>query len=105
MPSTNPGRVAIVGTGSRGLMFVNGIAERPDSLVVALCDHNHVRAQYYNEILESQGRPKAPVFQPNQFKDMLKSEKVDTVVVTTVDATHDIYIVAAVELGGTSYLM
>jgi hypothetical protein len=102
--STNPGRVAIVGTGARGLMFVNGISERPDSLVVALCDLNHVRAEYYNSVLQEQGRPRAALYKPEQFKAMLKKEKVETVVVTTVDATHHIYIVAALEENGAFLL-
>jgi threonine dehydrogenase-like Zn-dependent dehydrogenase len=100
MSATNPGRIAIVGTGSRGLMWVNGIAERPNSVVVALCDTNPVRSQYYNQVLKAQGRPKAPVFTPEQFEKMLAKEKVDTVVVTTVDATHHLYIIPALEAGG-----
>ena len=100
MSASNPGRVAIVGTGSRGLMFVTGIAERPNSIVVALCDQNIVRSEYYNQVLEKQGRPRAPIFQPSQFKEMLASENVDTVVITTVDATHHLYIIPALEAGG-----
>lgn len=100
MSSANPGRVAIIGTGSRGLMFVNGIAERPNSIVVALCDQNAVRSEYYNEVLEGQGRPRAPIFKPEQFGQMLVSEKVDTVVITTVDATHHLYIIPALKAGG-----
>ncbi|KIM81600.1 hypothetical protein PILCRDRAFT_821380 [Piloderma croceum F 1598] len=99
MPSANPGRVAIVGTGSRGLMFVNGIAERPNSIVVALCDQNTVRSEYYNQVLEGQGRPRAPIFKPEQFGEMLVSERVDTVVITTVDATHHLYIIPALKAG------
>jgi predicted dehydrogenase len=85
-------------------MFVAGIAERPNSLVVALCDHNTVRSEYYNQVLEKQGRPRAPIFQPAQFKEMLASENVDTVVVTTVDATHHLYIIPALEAGGDCLL-
>jgi predicted dehydrogenase len=105
MSATNPGRVAIVGNGSRGIMFVNGIAERPNSVVVALCDHNPVRSEYYNQVLEGQGRPKAPIYKPEQFGEMLVSEKVDTVVITTVDATHHLYIIPALEAGGGCYFV
>jgi predicted dehydrogenase len=84
-------------------MFVGGIADRPDSIVVALCDQNTVRSEYYNKVLEDQGRPKAPIFKPEQFREMLASEKVDTVVVTTVDATHHLYIIPALEAGGACH--
>ena|ERR1700735_631721 len=103
MSVTNPGRIAIVGTGSRGLMFISGISERPNSVVVALCEPNAVRAEYYNQILEEQGRPRVPIFKPEEFKDMLVIAEVDTVVIASIDSTHHIYIIAAWEAGGGSY--
>ncbi|KAI0088397.1 NAD(P)-binding protein [Irpex rosettiformis] len=102
MSSTgNPlgGRVAIVGTGSRASMFVRGIVERPHSQVVAICEPNVVRAQYYNNLLKGLGVPEVPIYKPDGFQDMLKNEKVETVVVTCVDALHDLYIVPALEAG------
>jgi predicted dehydrogenase len=86
-------------------MFVNGIAERPNSVVVALCDQNTVRSEYYNQVLEGQGRPRAPIFKPEQFGEMLVSEKVDTVVITTVDATHHLYIIPALKAGGECHIV
>lgn len=96
------GRVAIVGTGSRAAMFVRGIVARPSSSVVALCEPNSVRAAYYNELLASLGAPKAPVYQPDDFKTMLKEERVEVLVVTCIDALHDSYIIPALEAGGMS---
>lgn len=96
------GRVAIVGTGSRAAMFVRGIVARPHSQVVALCEPNAVRAQYYNDLLKELGAPTVPVYKPEAFKEMLQKEKVETVVVTCVDALHDLYIVPALEAGGES---
>lgn len=93
------GRVAIVGTGSRAAMFVRGIVERPASRVVALCEPNAVRAEYYNELLESLGAPRVPVYKPDDFQGMLKEEKVDVVVITCIDALHDVYIVPSLEAG------
>ncbi len=80
-------------------MFVKGIAERPDAVVVAICEPNHIRAEYYNSQLEQLGRSRVPVYKPAQFADMLKTEKVDTVVVTCIDALHSDYIVPALEAG------
>ncbi|KAI5117646.1 hypothetical protein M0805_001302 [Coniferiporia weirii] len=97
--SSSIGRVALVGTGSRGLMFVNGVAQRPGAQIVAFCEPNPVRAEYYNAHLESLSQPRVPVYKPEQFVEMLKTEKVDTVVITCVDALHDLYIVPALEAG------
>ncbi|KAF9006034.1 NAD(P)-binding protein [Cyathus striatus] len=92
-------RVAVVGTGSRAAMFVRGIVARPASKVVAFCEPNSIRAAYYNNLLTELGAPKVPVYQPEQFKEMLSKEVVDTVVITCVDALHNLYIVPALEAG------
>lgn len=94
------GRVGIVGTGSRAAMFVRGIVERPESEVVAICEPNKVRAAYYNDLLQELGAKSVPVYQPDAFKEMLEKERVETVVVTCIDALHDLYIVPALEAGG-----
>jgi predicted dehydrogenase len=94
------GRVALVGTGSRAAMFVRGIIARPQSQVVAICEPNSIRAEYYNELLAQLGAPKVPIYQPEGFKQMLSKENVECLVVTCVDALHDLYIVPALEAGG-----
>jgi hypothetical protein len=76
------------------------IAERPDWIVVALCDKNTVRSEYYNKVLERQGLPKAPIFKSEQFREMLANQKVDTVLVTTVNVTHHLYIIPTLEARG-----
>ncbi|CAE6519828.1 unnamed protein product [Rhizoctonia solani] len=93
------GRVALVGTGSRAAMFVRGIVARPQCQVVAICEPNPVRANYYNELLVQLGAPKVPIYSPDGSKEMLSKEKVETLVVTCVDALHDVYIVPALEAG------
>ncbi|KAG7097869.1 hypothetical protein E1B28_005181 [Marasmius oreades] len=93
------GRVAIVGTGSRAAMFIRGIVERPTSSVVAILEPNSVRAKYYNNLLDSLGAPRVPTYQPEQFKEMLEKERVETIVVTCVDALHHLYIIPALEAG------
>ncbi|EJU03256.1 oxidoreductase [Dacryopinax primogenitus] len=97
--SSSVGRVAIIGTGSRGLMFLRGITERPGAQVVALCDVNSVRAAYYNDVLKSLGQAQAAIYHPDKFGEMVKAEKVDFVVITTVDQYHDLYVVPALEMG------
>ncbi|KAI0033576.1 NAD(P)-binding protein [Vararia minispora EC-137] len=93
------GRVAIVGCGSRAAMFVHGIVARPSSSVAAFCEPNSVRAAYYNKLLVSLGAQEVPVYKPEKFKEMLEKEKVETVLITCVDALHDLYIVPALEAG------
>ena len=100
MASTNV-HIALVSTGSRGLMFVNGIAQRPGASLVALCEPNTVRAEYYIKHLEQVGRMCVPVYKPDQFTEMLKAENVGTVVVTCIDVLHNLYIVPTLEARGT----
>ena len=94
------GRVGIVGTGSRAAMFVRGIVARPNSTVVAICEPNKTRAAYYNSLLQELGAQPVPVYPPEAFKEMLDKEKVETIVVTCIDALHVLYIVPALEAGG-----
>ncbi|KAG7442027.1 uncharacterized protein BT62DRAFT_982591 [Guyanagaster necrorhizus] len=91
------GRAAIVGTGSRAAMFVRGIVERPASTVVAILEPNSIRAAYYNDLLKSLGAPTVPVYKPEQFKVMLRAERVDAIVVTCINALHHLYIIPALE--------
>jgi predicted dehydrogenase len=94
------GRVALVGTGHRAEMYVRGIALRPSSTIVAICEPNSIRAAYYNDLLVSLGMKTVPVYKPDDFKRMLQEANVEVVVVTCIDALHDLYIVPALEAGG-----
>lgn len=68
--------------------------------LVGFCDINQVRMDYANKILQEQykARP-VPTYRPDQFDAMVKKEKVDTVIVTSIDRTHHRYIIRAMELG------
>ncbi|GAA5199148.1 Gfo/Idh/MocA family oxidoreductase [Rugosimonospora acidiphila] len=92
-------RTAIVGTGSRAQLFTEGLAKRDEYLVVALCDRNPARMAFHNQLLAAAGRPEAATYPPDRFEEMLREQRVGLVVVTTVDATHDGYIVAALRAG------
>lgn len=81
-------------------MFIHGIVTRPSSSVVAFVEPNSVRANYYNELLVSLGAAAVPIYQPEQFREMLEKERVDIVLVLCIDALHDVYIVPALEAGG-----
>ncbi|WVQ96756.1 hypothetical protein IAU59_003863 [Kwoniella sp. CBS 9459] len=97
--ATMSGRVGIVGTGHRARLYTNSIAARPSLELVALCDTNSDRMDHHNQLLKEAGRPEAKKYAAEDFSKMLEEEKLDILVVTTIDYTHDLYIVPAVKKG------
>ncbi len=87
---------AIIGAGYRGLfMFGQRLVMKPyNELVslVAVCDHNLTRAKYFSDTCGG-----LAVY--TDFAKMLDEAKPDIVIVTTPDATHDRYIVQALDYG------
>ena len=96
---TGTRRVAIVGTGARAQLYTNGLASRSRYTVAALCDPSPARMGYHNRLLLKAGNRAAAVWSPDGFTEMLGQEDITDVVVSTVDALHDHYIVPAVEAG------
>jgi len=95
-------RYVIVGTGSRAGMFVNAITRtyRDSCELVGLCDLSQVRMNWYNQQLRDVYQANVcPTYHANQFEQMIAETKPDTVIVTTIDATHHLYINRAMELG------
>lgn len=94
-------RYAIVGTGSRSSFFYTAIAQdfKATSEVVGLCDTNQTRLNLANTKLASLGHAQVPTFPAADFDAMVAQTRPDEVIVTTVDRTHDIYIIRAMELG------
>ncbi|WP_033312449.1 Gfo/Idh/MocA family protein [Streptomyces iakyrus] len=92
-------RAAVVGTGHRAQLFTRGLAERPGHVVAALCDPSPTRMAFHNRLLAETGAPAATAWEPGRFTDLLAEEGIDEVVVTTVDAEHDRYIVPALKAG------
>lgn len=97
-------RYAIVGTGSRAGMYVDALTTTYAEVteLVALCDLSQTRMDWYNRRLRERGyrdgEPR-PTYQAGRFDEMIAETKPDVVVVTTMDCTHDGYIVRAMELG------
>lgn len=95
-------RYALVGTGSRAAMFVDAIATTyaDTAELVAFCDLSQVRMAWYNaQLTEKHGLAALPTYPAAQFDQMIHETNPDTVIVATVDATHHLYIVRAMELG------
>lgn len=95
-------RYAVVGLGSRSRMFTTAVlkdyADR--AALVAFCDHNQTRMDYYNQYYaDTLGARPVPTYQPDRFEQMLEEQRVDSVIVTSIDRTHHRYIMRAMELG------
>ncbi len=95
-------RYALVGTGSRAGMYVKALAAtyRDHSELVGLCDLNQTRMNWYNRQLQDvYGAAPCPTYPASDYDRMIRETKPDTVIVTTIDATHHLYINRAMELG------
>ncbi|GHO81067.1 dehydrogenase [Ktedonobacter sp. SOSP1-85] len=95
-------RYALVGTGARARMFIDALITtyRDVAELVAFCDLSQVRMDWYNQRLQTlAGLPPLPTYHAEQFDEMIAETHPDTVIVTTIDATHHLYIIRAMELG------
>jgi predicted dehydrogenase len=83
-------------------MFIDAIAGtyRETTELVGLCDVSQTRMDWYNRRLATMAEvgPR-PTYLADSFDRMIADTKPDTVIVTTVDATHHLYITRAMELG------
>ncbi len=89
-------RVAIVGTGGRGTgMWGRNIKETYSEQVefVGLCDINPGRVKFAKKYIGVS----CPTF--TNFEEMMTQTKPDTLIVTTVDATHHEFIIKGMEMG------
>ncbi|WP_411705927.1 Gfo/Idh/MocA family protein [Edaphovirga cremea] len=92
---------ALVGTGGRSGMFLEAIATtyQKSARLVALCDTNQTRMDYANRNLENWGHAAVATWKATDFEQMIAQHQPDIVIVTSVDRTHDRYIIRAMELG------
>jgi len=95
-------RYAVVGTGGRAWMFIHALAtdHRKDGSLVAFCDTNRTRMNFYNhELKEKYGLEPVPAYAAADFEKMVRDARPDVVIVCSIDRTHHHYIVQAMELG------
>jgi len=97
-------RYALVGTGSRAQMYINSLVTtyRDTTELVALCDVNQTRMNYYNNKFipdRCADYPKLPTYKAVDFDRMIAETKPDAIIVTSMDRTHHQYICRAMELG------
>lgn len=94
-------RYVLVGTGSRAGMFIDALTKtyQDSAELVALCDLSRVRMNWYNQHITARTGQPVPTYLASQFDQMIAEIKPDTVIVTTMDAIHHLYITRAMELG------
>ncbi len=94
-------RYAIVGVGIRSKMYQNAIlnnyAEHAE--LCGLCDVNLGRLKLAQQEALETANLEIPIYMAEDFDRMIKENKPDIIIVTTVDGVHDKYIVRAMELG------
>jgi predicted dehydrogenase len=95
--STKKQRIAMVGTGHRGIgMWGKPVVKEfgNDTIeFVGLCDKNEGRLQYALKAMNIN----CPVY--TDFDKMMKEQKPDKLIVTTVDGTHNEFIIKGMEYG------
>jgi predicted dehydrogenase len=92
---------AIVGVGSRSRMYQDAIEKvyAQHAELVAICDLNPGRLGGAAKRSTANGATPPATYAHTAFDRMVAEKKPEVVIVTTVDATHDDYIVRAMELG------
>ena len=103
MDKKNKKRYAIVGAGSRSRMYWEALCLdefKSYGILVAFCDTNPKRMDYANSLRQERyKKPAVPCYPPERFLDMLRKEKADSVIVTSLDRTHHRYIIQALDAG------
>ena len=94
-------RYAVVGTGARAGLYIRALAGRyaADAAIVAWCDTNRARMNYYDDLLTAAGRTSPAQYGPDDFGRLLDTERPDAVLVTSPDHTHPRYAAQALRAG------
>lgn len=94
-------RYAIVGLGSRHELYQDAIerTHAAHAVLVGLCDVNAGRIELARRRSERNGARPPTGYAANEFGRMLAEQRPQVVIVTTPDATHHQYIIAAMEAG------
>ncbi len=98
---TNRKRYVAVGCGGRLGCFTHRLVKnyREEGELLAICDTSEVRMLEHNRQLEELGHHGVPTYKAEDFDRMLKEQKPDACLITSVDATHDKYICRCLEWG------
>ena len=100
--STERKKYAIVGLGGRSRFYYQAIADTYKSTAVlcGFCDVNQTRMDFANKTISEQyGAAPVNTYTVDAFDRMIADERPDTVIVSSIDRTHDQYIIRAMGLG------
>jgi predicted dehydrogenase len=94
-------RYAQVGTGGRARFFYEALATQfvATAELVGFCDVNQTRMDFANHVLQEHGVKPVNTYKPDEFQTMIRNEKPDIIIVTSIDRTHHHYIIQALEAG------
>jgi predicted dehydrogenase len=94
-------RYVIVGTGSRSRMYQDAIEKeyREHGELVGLCDVNPGRLELSRQRSTANGATPPRAYAPADFEKMIRDNRANVVIVTTVDSTHPEYIIRGLEAG------
>ncbi|HEY3588862.1 MAG TPA: Gfo/Idh/MocA family oxidoreductase [Buttiauxella sp.] len=94
-------KYALVGTGGRAGLYIEAISGqwKNNAQLVAFCDTNQTRMNCANKLLSNAGASLASTWKAADFETMIRETRPDIVIVTTMDRTHDDYIVRALRAG------
>jgi predicted dehydrogenase len=95
-------RHVVVGTGARSRLFIDAILKKYSDAhqIVGLCDTSKVRMHWHRQRIQREyGIEQIPIFHADDFDQMIEETGAQSVIVCSVDATHDHYVTRAMELG------
>ena len=94
-------KYVLVGAGNRASMYINALTTDYADVgeLLALCDTNQCRMDYWNTRIAANGKKSLPTYKAFDFDRMVREQKPDMVIVTSIDRTHHKYICRAMELG------
>jgi predicted dehydrogenase len=97
----NRRRYALVGVGSRAGMYREAVLKTyaAHCRMVGYCDINQGRLKLAQAQAKAVAGVDVPVYAAADFDRMVRETRPDVVIVTTKDATHNHYIIRAMELG------
>ncbi len=94
-------RYALVGVGGRSGMYRKAVLKTYSSCseMTGFCDLNLGRLQLAQRQVRAAAGVEVPIYEAKAFDRMIRETRPEVVIVTTKDATHNQYIVRAMELG------
>jgi hypothetical protein len=96
-----PIRLGVIGTGLRGQSHIGLLMKRTDAELVAVCDIDDRMLNGAQEIIQKAGKPLPKVYTGNPYawKDLLKQEHLDGIIIATPWEWHTPMVLGAIESG------